>query len=179
MITGPFPGRRTLRSIHIGLPRSLPRSFSRRFTQVCLSRVHFGRFEDTTCLASELLDLERLFFEEVTWDSLPTEVPRRRPRANRNKLRSVGFGGCTVTGVESPSFAFAVWTLLLGVSRPSPLDSLDATHALVQAVHPVVDVHTVKVERDCEGRVSGLGESLRACLSVPHAPSLRSSAARY
>ena len=140
-----------------------------------LMDIHFGRFEDTTCLASELPDLEELEFQRVTWDSLPTEVPRRRPRANCNKLTEVKFFTCSVTGVESPAFAFAAWTLVLGVSRPSPLDSLDATHALVRALDDRRS-DIVKVARDCKGRVSGLGESLLLFVSAPRP---RSDAVRY
>ena len=118
-------------------------------------------------MASELPDLEWLELSRVTWDSLRTEVLRRRPRTNRNRLRYVWFTDCSVTGVESPSFAFAAWTLVLGVSHPSPLDSLDATHALVRTLYRHSSC-IVKVERDqCKGRVSGLRESFLVFISVP------------
>ena len=141
-----------------------------------LMDIHFGRFEDTTCLASELPDLETLELQRVRWNSLPTEVPRRRPRTNRNRLREVKFVDGSVAGIESPSFAFAAWTVILGVSRPSALDSLDATHALVRTLYRHSSC-IVKVERDqCKGRVSGLGESLLPFVSASR-PS--SDAVRY
>lgn len=134
-IRGPFPGQQTLRSIHFALPRTLPRSFSRGITHVDLYELHFRRFEDTTCLALELPDLEELSLIHVTWESFPTELPRRRPRSNRCRLSSIKFEECSVAGVESPSFAFAAFVLLLAVYSPSyfiPSDILALTQALLQ-----------------------------------------------
>lgn len=64
------------------------------------------------CLVSELLDLESLLLYDITWGSLPTELPRRRPRANHSTLDFVSIEGCNVKGTRSPSFLFASFTLL-------------------------------------------------------------------
>lgn len=85
---GPFSGgHRTLRSVHFALPRSLPQALSRGIKKLELnSKIHFRRFEDLLHLACELPDLEVLVCR-ASFGSLPTELLRRRPRTNRNKLR--------------------------------------------------------------------------------------------
>ena len=58
-----------LRSVHVGLPRSVPRSFSRGIKGLDLSGQHFRRFEDFLHLVSELPDLERVSSDEAFFDT--------------------------------------------------------------------------------------------------------------
>lgn len=139
-IVGPFTGRPTIRSIHFALPRSLPSSFSRGITSLMLDSVNIRRFEDTIRLVSELPDLERLRFEQVRWEeSLPTELPRRRPRADRNKLRFVLFIDCKAgEDLESPSLTlFSGFILFLNVYAISSRFSVDVV-AIINALLRVV-----------------------------------------
>lgn len=86
-IDGPFPGgHRTMRSVHFALPRSPPRALSRGIKKLYLGCINFRRFEDLSHLVCELPDLEVLECT-ASFGSLPTELPRRRPRTSRNKLR--------------------------------------------------------------------------------------------
>lgn len=81
-----------IRSVHFALPRSPPRSFSRGIRNIKLVQIRFRRFEDLTHLVCELPDLETLTCAELSFDALPTELPRRRPRSNRNPLRNLDIG---------------------------------------------------------------------------------------
>lgn len=159
-IVGPFPSHRTIRSIHFTLPRSLPPSMSRKITRLVLKTISFRRFEDTACLVSELPDLEELGFETVVWESLPSVAPRRRPRANRNRLRNVDFIGCKATGSVSPSFAFAAFTLFLNVYEVTSFLSVDilaAVEAILRTVLSTSRICSMNVSRDADGNVDGIG----------------------
>lgn len=125
VVWGPFVGRRTIRSIHFTLPRSVPPSFSQGIRQLWLYEVNFCHFNDTACLVSELPDLVNLDLERVTCESLPTQLPRRRPRADRNKLQRIDVVDCKVKGAESPSFLFPVFTLFSNVYSVSSFFSPD------------------------------------------------------
>lgn len=76
-LQGPLPpGQKSLRSMHDGLPRSLPH-FSRLINRLSLSDLHFERLEDLMHTVWEMRDLKRISCFRVTWGSLPT-VPSRR-----------------------------------------------------------------------------------------------------
>lgn len=87
---GPFPRKYgQIRSVHFTLPQSLPRSLSRGIKQLDLSFIHFRQFADLTHMVCELPDLEELRCGAITFDSFPIELPHRRPRINRNRLRTI------------------------------------------------------------------------------------------
>lgn len=163
-IVGPFPEYRTFRTVHFTLPRRPPPSCSRIITRLTLRNVNFLRFEDTACLVSDLHNLERLIFWTVEWESLPTEPPRQRPRANRNRLRNVRFIDCGITGDESPSFAFAVFTLFLNVYLVSsqsffPEDILAVYERLLQSVRSTPQgTFSMELSHATKTHVNGLGE---------------------
>ena len=91
-----------IRSIHYALPRSVPQSFSCGIRNLCLVDVKFRQLEDLTHMACELPDLEELVCYKLTLGSLPAELPRRRPRKSRNKLKVVDLAYADVAIVESP-----------------------------------------------------------------------------
>lgn len=162
-IVGPFPGHQSLRSIHFCLPRSPPPAFSPRFTRLVLKQVSFRRFEDSACLLSGLPNLEELSLVNAIWQSLPAELPRRRPRVHRNKLRSISFENCKVAGLVLPSFAFAAFTFFLSIYPPSSLLSADAitVFALVlRAVNTTPDEFRIRLNRDTDGCANGFGKFL-------------------
>lgn len=135
-IKGPFPGRRTIRTIHFALPRSAPPSFSRGITRLTLQSVVFRHLRDTACLLSELPDLQILKLDGVTWESPPTGLPRRRPRTNRNRLRTVIIADSQEDrAVESPSFLFSAFTLFPCVYAASSFFSLPVITAVEAALH--------------------------------------------
>lgn len=103
-ISGPFSGgHRTMRSVHFALPRFLPRALSCGIKNLYLnSEIHFRQFQDLLHLACELPDLEVLECK-ARFGSLPTEVWRRRPRTNRNKLRKCKFLGLQQTNETAES----------------------------------------------------------------------------
>lgn len=137
VLQGPFAGRRTIQSIHFALPRSVPPSFSRGITSLILARVNFCSFEDTASLISELPDLESLQLWGVTWELLPCQLPRRRPRLNRNKLRRISVRRCKVEGVESPSFLFPAFSLFPNVHSASSFFSPDTVTTADAILHLV------------------------------------------
>ena len=85
-----------IRSVHVGLPRSIPRSFSRGIKTLILRQGRFRRFEDWLHLVSELPDLEWVS-RDADFDMFQPEIPRRRPRTIRNQLRSVTIGASWVS----------------------------------------------------------------------------------
>lgn len=152
-IVGPFPGRRTIRSIHFSLPRSPPSSFSRGIMSLKLDRVKFRHFEDTVDVISGLPDLVALKLEGVSWESLPTGLSRRRPPVHRNKLRYSDFYACTAgEEPESPLFIFTSFILFPHVYSGSSLFSVDVVIALEDVLRAsadsksgsVITVHTSK-----------------------------------
>ena len=105
-----------IRSIHFALPRSVPRSFSRGIRSLHLTGVKVRQIKDLTHLACELPDLEELSCFRLTLDSLPAELPRRRPRKSRNKLKEVHLKETKVAGAEStPPLVILPLNLFLGV----------------------------------------------------------------
>lgn len=159
-IVGPFPAHRTIRSIHFTLPRSLPPSASRGITRLVLETVSFRRFEDTTCLVSELPDLEGLGLNKAVWQSLPTAIHRRRPRDNRNRLRYVDFIDCEVAEHTSPSFTFAAFTLFLDVYNLSSFLSpevLATVEAVLRTVRSTPRSCSTALSKDRHGNVNGIG----------------------
>ena len=182
-IRGPFPGHRTLRSIHFALPRTLPHSFSRGITYVFLCEVRFRRIEDTICLVSELPDLHTLVLNIVTWESLPTELPRRRPRANRNHLSKIELSTADPKQVdkervEPSSLAFVALALFLGVYSPSstfllPLDVLAAIQAAFQLIRKFRGHSRMEFVLNRQGLVKHISQSLpTACASVNVIPAI-------
>lgn len=137
ILQGPFAGRRTIQSIHFALPRSVPPSFSQGITALVLYQVNFCSFKDTASLVSELPDLESLQLWGVTWELLPCQLPRRRPRLNRNKLRRISVRRCKVEGVESPSFLFPAFSLFPNVHSASSFFSPDTVTTADAILHLV------------------------------------------
>lgn len=110
-IIGSFAGEhQAIRSVHFALPRSPPRSFSRGIKNIKLVQIHFRRFEDLAHLVCELPDLETLTCAELSFDSLPTELPRRRPRSSRNTLRNLDVGD-----LEPYEWALPLFSVYLSV----------------------------------------------------------------
>lgn len=108
---GPFrKGHRTIRSIHFAVPRSLPSSFSRGIRKLSLDKIHFQRSEDLMSLVSELPDLEGLWYDAVTFGSYPIELPRR-PRKNRNSLRSFQSFACEGAAEENKELGYLLLAL--------------------------------------------------------------------
>lgn len=100
-----------MRSVHFALPRSLPRALSRGIKKLWLNdQTHFRQYEDLLHLVCELPDLEMLECN-ASFGSLPTELPRRRPRTDRNKLRA-----CTVTPPGTSGWVDAMLEIALYMS---------------------------------------------------------------
>lgn len=79
-LEGPLPAGQRMRSIHHRLPRSLPAHFSRCIWWLSLTDIHFKELDDLMHLIWEMPHLYQLDCDRVTWGSLPTALPRRRPR---------------------------------------------------------------------------------------------------
>lgn len=77
--------------MHFALPRSLPRSLSRGIKNLILIDIRFQRFEDLIHLVCELPDLEELHTNAAFDSTVSIELPRRRPRTNRTRLKTVIF----------------------------------------------------------------------------------------
>lgn len=160
-IRGPFSGgHQTIRSIHFALGRSPPPSFSRGITVVVLTNVRFCRFGDLIHLACELPDLEELSCQYYSkFDSLPTELPRRRPRTARNKLRMVNVWHCIPDVEETPAYALAVCTLFLSVYNAASFfseDEITVIHALLQLLHRLPQDFVVCYGRSTQDRSQAL-----------------------
>lgn len=171
-IVGPFPGgHRTIRSIHFSLPRSLPRSFSCGIKELHLWGLHFRRFEDLTCLVSELPDLEELACYQSTFESFPTEFPRRRPRTSRNKLKTFDIWDCKPSVEEMPTYSLLVLTLYLSVYDAAsffPEGQTDVVLGLVKLLHSLPDMRVVSYTHNTQTHSCRLGE-----LSVSRPPAFR------
>ena len=95
-----------------------------------LTKLKFRQFEDLTHLACELPDLEELSCFRLTFDSLPAELPRRRPRKSRNKLKGVCLAWTKVAGAE-PTSPLAIPMLALFLSVYDGTTFLSAEEAAV------------------------------------------------
>lgn len=175
---GPGPGQRTttrLRSIHHGLPRSLPAHFSRLIGKLVLLDLNFAALADLAHLVWELPALWRLFCERVTWSeaSLPAipegavlhghgmhgdilhRITRRKPRNRSVYAQSVRMSQCGPRAVEA-----AVW--VVASMRPRDGAFFDADDF----------ARVVLLAREMgEGASAGVGASLHAdhlggCLRV-------------
>lgn len=101
-LEGPLPAGHRMRSIHHGLPRSMPGHFSCLIYRLSLTDIHFKKLDDLMHLVWEMPDLVKLYCERVTWESLPTALPRRKPRSeSRNTLFSVKISQCGPRKVEA------------------------------------------------------------------------------
>ena len=113
-IIGPFAGgHRTIRSVHFALPRSLPRSLSRGIKSLDLIDITFHKIEDLVHLVCELPDLEEFLCDSgttINTDSLRIELPRRRPRTSRNKLRDL-----TINVYEMDDLLATILTIYMSV----------------------------------------------------------------
>lgn len=85
-LAGPLPaGQRTLRSIHHGLPRSLPH-FSPQIYCLSLTAIRFEKLDDLMHLLWEMPSLCMVECEGLTWGSLPTmTTPPRRKSINTSQ----------------------------------------------------------------------------------------------
>lgn len=160
-INGPFSsGNQTFRSVHLTLPRSLPPSLSRGIRTVYLLDIKFRRFEDLTHLACELPDLETLACFGASFGSVTTQLPHRRPRANRNKLTTFVVRLRTTSEDVPRAYGFAMLTLYLSVYDPASFFSEDEV-AVILALLPLMQIDDQALQYDhheyCTKR---LGESV-------------------
>lgn len=89
-LRGPLPRSwKTMRSVHWGLPRPVPRSFSSGIISLALTDIHFQRFSDLVDLVCELPDVQHLHCTKVTWGTLPDTILTlsRRRRTHKGKLQ--------------------------------------------------------------------------------------------
>lgn len=164
-IVGPFTGgHRTIRSVHFSLPRSLPRCFSRGIKELHLWDIHFRRFEDLTHLVCELPDLEKLACYQSSFDSFPTELPHRRPRTSRNKLKTFDIWDCKPSVKEVPIYSLLVLTLYLSVYDALSFfsrDQIGVVLGLLKLLHSLPDMRVVCGHAyDPQARFCRLGELL-------------------
>lgn len=156
-ISAPFTGgNSTIRSVHFALPRSLPRSLSRGIKSLHLRNIRFRQFEDLTHLACELSDLEELCCLGVAFDSLPIELPRRRPRTNCNNLRQVYTSNSTYAIPPLPAL-----TLYLSVYNATSFFSegeIAVILALLQISHRMLHEFWVCYEGNPHDHARKLGE---------------------
>lgn len=100
-LEGPLAAGQRMRSIHFGVPRSLPAHFSRHIERLSLTDIYFVELDDLMHLVWEVPSLEWVRCERVTWGSLPTALPRRRPKNKSESDKSIKMWECGPRPLEA------------------------------------------------------------------------------
>ncbi|KAJ3542107.1 hypothetical protein NM688_g6006 [Phlebia brevispora] len=121
----PFPRGQIVSSIHNSLPRRLPR-FSSGIEDLCLSGVHFKRFEHLVWLIKEMPSVSRVYLAHVTWDPQTLgadQIARSTSFLEReNRMYDVSYLSDSCTDDKA-----AAWlAIFVGLTREDVLDQNDA-----------------------------------------------------